>query len=74
MSWYPIFAAPAVAYSDNCYFGAAGGVRECDNQSALCEKGVIVAVALIPNRGTTIIELEQPVTVVLFGVHMVSWK
>lgn len=32
------------------------------------------AVALIPNRGATFIELDQPVTVVLFNVHMVSWK
>lgn len=32
------------------------------------------AVALIPNRGTTFIELDQPVTVVLFGVNMVSWN
>lgn len=49
-------------------------MREHDNQSTLCETGVIEAVALVANKITTSIELNQPVNVVLFGVHMVSWK
>jgi hypothetical protein len=64
--------ARAVVPIRDVIFGPSVGCGSIKTNQPHVRRGQ--AVALVPNRGTTFIELDQPLNVVLFGVHMVSWN